>query len=422
MEVPVDVADRPIGREQRIPVAIIILVGLAARLLCIVWWHQTDFSHSDSWEYIALARNLRFHRTFSSAVLADPVRPTTYRPPLYPAVIAALWWDTEVPATALLLLQALLGAGTAGLVYLVALRAFTKRIALVAGLAMAVAPLSCRYTALVMTETVFTFLAMLGVFYWSAKKPLMAGFVFALAILARAVLLPFIVVLPLLALIRAWRPFRREHLLITCGALLTIAPWTARNAVVSGKVIPVASAGWGSNLLQGTIPVGFFSGNPIDTVLQHPSRQIDLGHSWEAEHILLERGLRRIVESPGQWLLARLEQYPRLFMDHGEYMYPQWRPGAIAMKVIFLAGNFIVLALACLGILAERRRFVQLRYLTLVLAFLTLSQLPMWVEVRYSLPLMPMILIFAAVGARWLGTTVLHGSTPVAPADQDLGP
>src|SRR6185436_16965754 len=108
MEVPVDVADRPIGREQRIPVAIIILVGLAARLLCIVWWHQTDFSHSDSWEYIALARNLRFHRTFSSAVLADPVRPTTYRPPLYPAVIAALWWDTEVPATAVLLLQALL--------------------------------------------------------------------------------------------------------------------------------------------------------------------------------------------------------------------------------------------------------------------------------------------------------------------------
>lgn len=403
------VSDRPSGREPKIPVAIIILAGLAARLLCISWWHQTDFSQSDSWEYIALARNLRLHHTFSGAALVEPVLPTTYRPPLYPAVIAVLWRDTEVPATAVMLLQALLGACTAALVYLVALRAFTRRIALAAGLAMAVAPLSCRYTALVMTETIFTFLAMLGVFYWSTKKPLMAGFVFALATLARAVLLPLVVALPLLTLLRPWRPCRREHLLITFGALLSMAPWTVRNAVVSGKVIPVASAGWGSNLLQGTIPVRFLSGNPIETVLQHPSRQVDWGHSSEAEYILLERGLRRIVESPGQWLLARVEQYPRLFMDHGEYMYPRWRPGAIGTKMIFLAGNFIVLALACLGILVERTRFVQLRYMTLVLAFLALSQLPMWVEVRYSLPMMPMILIFAAVGARRLGIRVLHG-------------
>ena len=307
-----------------------------------------------------------------------------------------------------MLLQALLGACTAGLVYLVALSAFTKRIAVVAGLAMAVAPLSCRYTALVMTETIFTFLVTLGAFYWSTKKPLIAGFVFGFATLARAVLLPLIVILPLLTLSRPWRPYRREHLLITLGALFIIAPWTARNAVISDKVIPVASAGWGSNLLQGTIPVGFFSGNPIDAVLQHPSRQVDSGHSSEAEHILLERGLRRIVERPGQWLLARLQQYPRLFMDHGEYMYPRWRPGAIGMKVLFLAGNFIVLALACLGIFVDRARFVELRYVTLVLAFLALSHLPMWVEVRYSLPMMPMILIFAAAGARWLGTTDLQ--------------
>lgn len=391
--------------RERNPVAIIIVVGFAARLLCISLWHQTDFSRSDSWEYIALARNLRSHHTFSSAGLAEPVRPTTYRPPLYPAVIAALWRDTEVPATAVMLLQALLGACTAALVYVVALRAFTKRIALVAGLAMAVAPLSCRYTALVMTETIFTFLVMLGAFCWSTKKPLLAGFVFAFATLARAVLLPLIVVLPLLTLLRPWRQYRREHLLIACGALLVMAPWTVRNAVISGKFIPVASAGWGSNLLQGTIPVGFFSGNPIETVLRHPSRQIDSGHSSEAEYILLQRGLRRIVESPGQWLLARLEQYPRLFMDHGEYLHPRWRPGAMGMKVVFLAGNFLVLALACLGILVERVRFVQLRYLTLVLAFLALSQVPMWVEVRYSLPMTPFLLIFAAAGARRLGIT-----------------
>jgi hypothetical protein len=62
----------------------------------------------------------------------------------------------------------------------------------------------------------------------------------------------------------------------------------------------------------------------------------------------------------------------------------------------FILGNIIVLVLAIYGMLIERRRFVSLSHLTLFPVFLALVHVPLWIESRYSLPMIPLLLIFSA--------------------------
>jgi len=58
--------------------------------------------------------------------------------------------------------------------------------------------------------------------------------------------------------------------------------------------------------------------------------------------------------------------------------------------------------LAIYGMFLERRRFVSLTHIILFPIFLCLIHLPMWIEGRYSLPMMPLVLILAARGIEGL--------------------
>jgi len=46
----------------------------------------------------------------------------------------------------------------------------------------------------------------------------------------------------------------------------------------------------------------------------------------------------------------------------------------------------------------QRTRFAELSHLTLFPLFLALVSLPLWIEPRYGLPMMPLIAILSAAG------------------------
>ena len=92
----------------------------------------------------------------------------------------------------------------------------------------------------------------------------------------RAGLLPFLIVLPFLAFKRAWR----STLVVSASALAVVAPWTLRNAVETHRFVPIATAGWGSNLFQGTLDTP--SGNPWPFIMQQ--RAGDMEGPAEARH------------------------------------------------------------------------------------------------------------------------------------------
>jgi hypothetical protein len=124
------------------------------------------------------------------------------------------------------------------------------------------------------------------------------------------------------------------------------------------------------------------------------------------------------------WLLVRAKQYPKLFLDTGPYILdPDADPDRQArassrllpffIKAIFVAGNVLAIGLAALGIFFERARLLSLSHIMLFPLYISVIHLPLWIEPRYSLPVMPLVAILAAVGAlRLAGKPVYEDNWP----------
>jgi len=397
-------------------VAVLTTMAILTRL----WWvWSSAWTAGDTSDYLTIARNLAFHHIFSLSNGAEGQLATAHRPPLYPMLIALVWWTDSPPVLRVLLLQSLLGTATVALVYLIAIDRFDRAVAVIAGLGMAFAPMTGYFTAVVLTETLFTFILMLAIFLWGREKRVLAGLALGLAALTRPGLLLFIAALPLLSMLPALRHRWRTYLTIAVVAIALSSLWIVRNALVFGSLIPIAASGWGVNLLCGTIEtevigIKVWTGSEwaLLDLTDHPLLQVDRGLSeTERDRVLARRGLERIVANPAHWLVVRAEQYPKLFLDSGDYLLgsnnipirqalAESRFWVLLVKGLFLGGNLVVMGVALLGLLTERKRISSLIHIISFPIFLLLVQLPMWAESRYSLPIMPMVAIFFAVG--WL--------------------
>lgn len=386
----------------------VTLLGLAVRL---AWIRFGSWESSDSSWYLTTARNLAFHHLFSAGIDND-LYPTAYRPPLYSAMVAGLWFGDSAPIGAVLVAQAILGAGTAALVYLIARKPFNRRIALIASAGLALAPMTGRFTAVVLTETLFTFLVTLGVFFWSRERYALTGTTFGLAILTRTTLLPFVLALPLLTFVPGWRPQRRAYATVMFLALAVVSVWIIRNALVFRQFIPVAAAGSGTNLLLGTLRT-----READDVSARKAflQNVDHGPAetnrdeMDFDRMRRWAALQRIKADPLSWLQARAGQYPRLFIDSGSYLIGN---NALSLRatlhagqipeacgrIVFIALNLTVFVFALLGMAAERTRLIALSHIVLFPIFLAVIHLPFWIEPRYGLPMMPLVAILAAAG------------------------
>lgn len=389
----VDHAKLPLQHLTRLfrPSLLIFLTGLVLRLAWLARvYGSRDYYRlelpvidlkktSDAGEYVSLGRSLRFDHVF-----ALEGTPTYFRAPGYPAFIASLWWG-ESPILLLLCAQCVLGAATAVLAYKIA-RNLDKRIALLAGLGMAFAPLSIAATAEVLTETLFTFLVTTFVYFWLRKRFVLAGLILGLSWLVRPTTMPFIgFILLAVFLFPRLKSFRSGGVVIAAIAILTVAPWVIRNALVFRKFVPVAIGGGRTNLLSGTFNISY--GRDIWEQWQ-AEPAIKTPYSWydpRTEELFLKRAVERISRDPIGWLRTRIKQYPRLLLDTGAYLYP-----SRLVKAVFIVGSAIFVGIGSLGIL---RYFFQYPELVLFPAFILIFHLPLWVEIRYSLPMQPMMLI-----------------------------
>lgn len=407
------------------------ILALAVRL----WWVLTSaWTAGDTDDYLKIARNLAFHHAFSLSGEGAPLTPTVARPPLYPFLISLFWWNEGPPALTVMVLQALLGAATVVLVYLTARDYFSRAVALIACLAMVFAPMTGYFTAVLLTETLFTFLLMLAVFLWGRERAWLAGLAFGLAALTRSNILLFLLALPLVSLLPALRQRWRTHLTVALVALALPAVWTVRNAAVSGEFVPISASGWGANLLCGTletelIGIKVWTGSEwaLLDLNTHPVLKVDKSLSeMERDSVRLRRALRRIADAPARWLLVRAQQYPKLFLDSGNYVLgsdnlpvrqalSESRYGVLLVKGAFVLGNLLAIAIAAFGLYVARKRLLTLFHLIAFPAFLLLVQLPTWTESRYSLPIMPVVAIFFAVGSlRLLRGKEVEGDEPRA--------
>ena len=425
------VNEQDLPNQPRAPKLVeLAAVTALAFVIRLAWVVFGAWVSGDSAWYLRVARNIAVNHVFSSSVDGINAAPTAFRPPLYPALIAALWFGNSEPIFAVLLLQVFLGTATVTLCYLIARDQFGRGVAVLAATGMALAPMTGHFTAVILSETLFTFLLTLGIFLWGRKRHVSTGTVFGLAALTRVTILPFVVLLPLLTLLRPWRSQLRSHSTIMLVSLAVASIWIVRNAIVFDRFIPVAASGYGTNLLLGSMET-----KDADDVATRKAllRSVDgnggdpNSDETEFDRVRLRAAFRRIADNRRRWLVGRAQQYPRLFIDSGSYLFGneglpfavvlrERRVGQATTRSGFILGNVLVFFLALVGLLAERARFVRLSHITLFPIFLSAISLPLWIEPRYGLPMMPLVAILAAVGvsALWRSLRRRAGSS-VAP-------
>jgi 4-amino-4-deoxy-L-arabinose transferase-like glycosyltransferase len=231
-----------------------------------------------------------------------------------------------------------------------------------------------------MTEALFTALIVCGMWLWRSNKIIASGIAFGFGMLTRPIVLPMLVLAVLVELLV--RKSLRPILIILTLCLLVSAPWMIRNSLLEGEITLTQKSALGTNLLYGTFTREEF-GTDIWTQALNRFKRCDNECAFEV-------AIERIKN--GNWIRARLEQYPRLIIDTGTSLSPEFARGPTSLRVIYIFLQIIGIVLAIIGIKSQPIQ------VWLTPAFLLIFHLPLWIEARYFLPAIPFISIMTAVG------------------------
>ena len=253
----------------------IFVVALVVRLILVAAVHPNprDGRYDDSVWYDTTARHLAagdgyvFDPTVWKTATGDRIypdenelTPTALWPPGYPMTLAVVYKLTGDSILAGRLLNALFGALTAVLVYLIARKLFDHAAGVFAGLALAVLPGHALFTSVLLSETYFGFLlalllALFVYFVFDRDKPDLRV-VFALGVLTaftgyvRGEFLAYGGFLALLLVFRFRLRAALPLIALALGAVLVIAPWTIRNRIHFDQTI-AGTTGAGRVMFQG---------------------------------------------------------------------------------------------------------------------------------------------------------------------------
>lgn len=272
-------------RGERLALTGVLLLAAGLRVAaCAVWPEELS---GDRDAYRGLAERL----AGGEGYVTLNGRPTAFRPPLYPVLLAGVLWAGPVGIAAL---QVALGVGTVALAGALGRRLGLGSWAFIAAALVAVDPLLLRYTPQVMTEATCAFLAVLVL--WMAagamqcakgasptpspptplprergvrllpqdkgvrwRTSLLLGVAFGLAVLSRPT---FWAVGVLAAGLWTWNWLRggdrgrriRRGALVVFGMAVVVSSWAVRNLVAFGEPIVTTTHG-GYTLLLANNPV-----------------------------------------------------------------------------------------------------------------------------------------------------------------------
>lgn len=431
----------------------IFILAFILRLIPVILTRSLGIGLDDMFQYDMLARSLASGNGFRwyafedlekleayvdfelSSLDYDPERgvPTTFRAPLYPALLALIYSITDAGAGrffAVRLVQAGLGASLAPLTYFVSRRLLNplpreegramgnsrlspgpEAAAVIAAWIVACYPLLLIYPIGLATENLF-FLLLLSSCLFLLKLPdaststpdsqfsilysLLSGLFLALAALTRSVVLPFAG----LAVLWVWFSLKQKHAAIIVGLtiLFLIAPWSIRNSLLHHKLTGIESS-MGYNLYLGYHPEGdgsFTFGPSLDL--------LPILDDAERDELGVRKAFEFISADPGRVLplaVNRLGFFFGLEKRALIYFYSNnllgYIPNALLLAgaAVLLLPFVLIVTSAALGLALLRLRPGVL-LLCLLLAAYLLPHVLILSEDRFHLALVPFFAILAA--------------------------
>ena len=315
--------------------------------------------------------------------------------PLYPVAIHLLG------LSGIVWLQILLSTWTVHLVYLVALAIWDDRnAALVAAGACAVHPVLVYYANAPLTETSFSFLVMLGLLLLYRNKVALAALVFVLTNLTRPTLdlvYPFIFAASALAAEppRAMLAVRRVAIYLAVYLAL-MCPWWLHNYGLYGKFVRLDLAGGITAILENSKS---FEQHGFDWTVDPPWVPYgSIADPVERDHAMIRAGIRYIFENPGPWLRGAADRFLRFFTPWPAPSTPLWQKWIISVLTL------PIFACAFLSLVFNFRNWRRLLPVVLPVAFVIAAHLATHANIRYRLPIDPLL---AVIGAGFLGAGFL---------------
>ncbi|MBI2479529.1 MAG: glycosyltransferase family 39 protein, partial [Planctomycetia bacterium] len=234
--------DRPSAEPKRAAILTVAICALLIRVVFLLASAESLDADPDAYRHIA--ENIRQTGIYGSGSL-----PTAFRPPLYPVLLAALASGGKITPTVVGGLHVLFGVVTVLLTFVLGYHWRLGRWSFAAAALVAADPILLHQSALVMTETLATLLATVGLYalsLWDAKPSLrhalFAGVVFGLACLCRPTFIPWLglsAVAMVLLRCTSWsvaslRGAAMPSIAFVLSTALVISPWVLRNYVVFG--------------------------------------------------------------------------------------------------------------------------------------------------------------------------------------------
>jgi 4-amino-4-deoxy-L-arabinose transferase-like glycosyltransferase len=409
---------------------IILLVGLIVRLGMWLWFSHVTPGIVDEKDYTLLASNLLEHGEFAF----DPGKPTAIRPPLYPFFVSGIYAIAGVENfQAVRLVQALLSLVNVWLLYWLGRDAFSHRVGLWAAGLYAFYPTALGFNNLILTEVLFTLLltaASYGVvLYFQRERSgylALSGILLGLAALTRSVVWlspPFLAVFVILTGRRSLMHRTGGAVLLVLAFALTIAPWAVRNSCLEKTFITIDTMG-GRNFMMGNYrytPL-YRSWDAIslkgEQVWYHEVFAVYppemLTTQGQIDKLALKQGMKFVREHPGLTILRDVIKFVDFWGLERElvagaargYFGPIPSAVVVAGAGLIIAGYVGALFLGIFGIFfcppPDRRLHW---FFLLVIAFICALHTVVFGHSRYHLPLMPLVLLYAAAG--WMDCTTI---------------
>jgi len=392
-----------------------------ALALCARWLYVWDVWDSNAVRFLSVdsrAYHDRALEILSGAWLGEHI---FYQDPLYPYFLAGLYAIFGPGSIWVLLAQGLLSAAAAALVYGIADELFERRTALVAAaLAIFYKPF-LYYDALVLKVTLSIFLITLALFWLvraqargRKREWLLGGLALGLACLTRG---NYLVLMPVV-LLWLWIADRgdRARMPAAAGALalglaLVVFPVSVRNYAVGGDLVLITSQA-GQNFYIGNHrgnASGIYKAPPFVTA--NPRREESSFQSEarrrsgsamlpsELSRYWFGQALREIRLDPGHFVRHTVKK-ARLFFneyevpDNQDYQFFEEHVSRLLALPLPDYGLLLPLAL-CGAFFARRNRRAWL--LMLFFASYGSSVILFYNMSRYRIPVVPVVIVFAAV-------------------------
>lgn len=413
----------------------ILAIGAVVRLA--LWWYWADLPVRivDAQDYNRLA----IHLLERGAYVDGTGHFTSLRPPLYPIFVAGVYAVFGVENyAAVRSIQAFISLLVTVAVYWLGRETYSHRVGLWSAAWFCFYPSFLAFDNLLLSETLFTaFLvlatltAVLAVRRESLVLLAVTGVLLGLGALARSVLFPFAIVLGLL-LLMTWRGAILKRLLaaaapfVACGAVL--APWAIRNTQVQ-ETFTVVDVMGGRNAMMG---------NYEHTPLERSWATIDIvqgDKAWHrvlaAEHpefasltqgqrdkVAMAHAKAYVLSHPGQTLQRDIVRFfnfwqleRTLVAGAKEGLFGELPRWIVLIAGVLICGSFAAVMFAAIfGTLLTPPGDWRLHWLLLLTIFFPcLLHTLIFAHSRYHLPVMPLVIVYAAAALtqlRFIGTQV----------------